>query len=137
MLKILLGEFYSDLRSQKLRVFLTMFAVMWGTITIVLLLAFGEGLKQSLVAGIVNAGDRILMVYGGQTSLNFEGMSKGRPIRLTEDDMLLIKQSLSREVEAVSPSYGDRKSVVSGQGGRHGGTRTRCKRRQRRGARVR
>lgn len=106
MLKILLGEFFSDLRSQKLRVFLTMFAVMWGTITIVLLLAFGEGLKQSLVAGIVNAGDRILMVYGGQTSLNFEGMSKGRPIRLTEDDMLLIKQSLSREVEAVSPSYG-------------------------------
>src|SRR5690625_5459146 len=88
-----------------------MFAVMWGTITIVLLLAFGEGLKQSLVAGIVNAGDRILMVYGGQTSLNFEGMSKGRPIRLTEDDMLLIKQSLSREVEAVSPSYGDRKST--------------------------
>lgn len=106
MWKVLLGEFFSDLRAQKTRAFLTMFAIMWGTITVVLLLAFGEGMKQSLVRGLLNAGDRILMVYGGQTSLVYEGLPKGRPIRLTEEDMRLIEQSLSREVELVSASYG-------------------------------
>lgn len=106
MWKILLGEFFSDLRAQKTRAFLTMFAIMWGTITVVLLLAFGEGMKNSLVQGLVNAGDRILIVYGGQTSQVHEGLAKGRPIRLTEDDMHLLQKSLSREIEMVSASYG-------------------------------
>lgn len=106
MWKVLLGEFFSDLRAQKTRVFLTMFAIMWGTMTVVLLLAFGEGMKNSLVRGLVNAGDRILMVYGGQTSIIYEGLPKGRPIRLSEDDMQLIQQTLSREVELISASYG-------------------------------
>ncbi|MFW5973560.1 MAG: ABC transporter permease [Bacteroidota bacterium] len=106
MWKILLGEFFSDLRAQKTRAFLTMFAVMWGTMTVVLLLAFGEGMKNSLVRGILNAGDGILMVYGGQTSVVHEGLPKGRPIRLVEDDMRLIEQSLPQEVDGVSVSYG-------------------------------
>lgn len=106
MWKILLSEFFSDLRSQKTRAFLTMFAVMWGTITVVLLLAFGEGMKNSLVRGLTNAGDRILMVYGGQTSRTFEGMPQGRYIRLDEDDLRLLQTTLAEDIDAASPSYG-------------------------------
>ena len=52
MWKILLEEFFGDLRTQKTRTFLTMFSITWGTVAIVLLLAFGEGLKQQISTGL-------------------------------------------------------------------------------------
>jgi putative ABC transport system permease protein len=105
MWRILLGEFLGDLKMQKTRVVLTMFAVMWGTIAVVLLLAFGEGLRHSIVKGLLNAGERIFMVYGGTTSKEFEGLPKGRRIRLSEEDLELIARSID-EIDLVSPSYG-------------------------------
>ncbi|NIM50905.1 MAG: FtsX-like permease family protein [Gemmatimonadales bacterium] len=105
MWKILLEEFIGDLKIQKLRAFLTMFAITWGTIAVVLLLAFGEGLKVAIINGLMNAGDRIFMVYGGETSKIFEGLPTGRRIRLTEDDLDLLRRSI-QEIEFGSPSYG-------------------------------
>lgn len=105
MHRILLEEFIGDLRTQKLRVFLTTFAITWGTLAIVLLLSFGEGLKRAVYDGFVNAGDRLLMVYGGETSKVYEGLAKGRRIRLSEEDLDVIQRSIP-EVDLVSPSYG-------------------------------
>jgi putative ABC transport system permease protein len=105
MWRILLGEFLGDLREQKTRVLLTMFAITWGTIAVVLLLAFGEGLRHAIVKGLLNAGERIFMVYGGTTSREFEGLPKGRRIRLSEEDLDLITRSIE-EIDLVSPSYG-------------------------------
>ncbi|NIR43326.1 MAG: ABC transporter permease [Gemmatimonadetes bacterium] len=105
MWRILLGEFIGDLREQKTRVLLTMFAITWGTIAVVLLLAFGEGLRQAIVKGLLNAGERIFMVYGGTTSQEFEGLPRGRRIRLSEEDLDLITRSIE-EIDLVSPSYG-------------------------------
>lgn len=105
MWKILLGEFVGDLKTQKTRVFLTMFAITWGTISVVLLLAFGEGLRRAIVTGLVNAGERIFMVYGGTTSLAYEGLPKGRRVRLDEDDLELVRRSIP-EIDLASPSYG-------------------------------
>lgn len=105
MWKILLQEFLGDLRVQKTRAFLTMFAITWGTIAVVLLLAFGEGLKHTFISGLVNAGDRIFMIYGGETSLTYQGLPKGRPVRLTEEDLTLLQRSIP-EIELASVSYG-------------------------------
>jgi len=105
MWRILLAEFVGDLKGQKTRVLLTMFAITWGTIAVVLLLAFGEGLRHSIVKGLLNAGERIFMVYGGTTSKEFEGLPRGRRIRLIEDDLDLITRSIE-EIDLVSPSYG-------------------------------
>ncbi len=105
MWRILLGEFIGDLKGQKTRVLLTMFAITWGTIAVVLLLAFGEGLRHSIVKGLLNAGERIFMVYGGTTSQEFEGLPRGRRIRLMEEDLELITRSIE-EIDLVSPSYG-------------------------------
>jgi len=105
MWKILIAEFLGDLRTQKTRAFLTIFAMIWGTIAVVLLLSFGEGLRRSISNGVLNAGERIFMVYGGQTSLEFEGLPKGRRIRLTEDDLSLLLAAIP-QVEMGSPSYG-------------------------------
>ncbi|WP_419860509.1 ABC transporter permease [Candidatus Palauibacter sp.] len=105
MWKILLEEFLGDLRAQKTRAFLTIFAVVWGTISIVLLLAFGQGLRNQFSTGLLNAGERIFMVYGGQTSMEHEGLSKGRRIRLREEDLDLLLRAVP-EFEMGSPSYG-------------------------------
>jgi putative ABC transport system permease protein len=105
MWKILFEEFIGDLKAQKTRTFLTMFAITWGTIAVVLLLSFGEGLKVAISSGLLNAGDRLFMVYGGSTSKEFEGLPTGRRIRLREADLFLLKRSIP-EIELSSPSYG-------------------------------
>ena len=82
-----------------------MFAITWGTIAVVLLLSFGEGLRTTISDGLLNAGERIYMVYGGVTSRVFEGLPTGRRIRLTEEDLDLLRRSVP-EIEMGSPSYG-------------------------------
>lgn len=110
MIKILLQEFFEDLRSQKTRAFLTIFAIAWGTLAVVLMLAFGEGLKQGLTSGMLGAGNKVVRVYGGETELPFDGLPRGRPIRLTEDDLDLIRRTVP-QADLVSPSYGRSVSI--------------------------
>lgn len=105
MWKILLQEFWNDLITQKTRAFLTIFAITWGTISVVLLLAFGEGLGATMQSGLLNAGDRIFQVYGGETSMPYEGLDKGRNIRLRKEDLSLVLQSI-QGIDMGSVSYG-------------------------------
>lgn len=105
MWKILIREFISDMKAQKTRAFLTMFAITWGTIAVVLLLAFGTGLGNTMQRGLLNAGDRIFQVYGGETSLSYEGLPKGRRVSLKEDDLDLLLKNIP-ELDAGSVSYG-------------------------------
>ena len=65
---MLLQEFLQDIRKQKTRAFLTTIAITWGTLAVILLMAFGEGLSFRMKEGLLNAGDRILRCYGGQTT---------------------------------------------------------------------
>jgi putative ABC transport system permease protein len=105
MFSILLEEFIGDLKAQRTRAFLTFFAVAWGTLAVVLLLAFGEGLKRTIRDGLLGAGERIFMVYGGETSKPFAGLAQGRRIRLVEEDLDLIQRALP-DVDRGSVSYG-------------------------------
>ena len=105
MIKLLLAEFWADLKVQRTRALLTLFAVFWGTLTIVLLLAFGEGLKRAVVEGVVGAGSRMFMVYGGETTEPYEGLPGGRRIRLVEEDLDLLLESVP-EIDRASVSYG-------------------------------
>ncbi len=100
----LLREFLYDLKIHRVRALLTLIAIAWGTISVVLLLSFGEGLGDRLLNGEMNAGDRIMIVFGGQTGLSFEGLSKGRRVRLREDDIELIRESIPG-IQMASPQY--------------------------------
>ncbi|MGE5314821.1 MAG: ABC transporter permease [Acidobacteriota bacterium] len=105
----LLKEFLFDLRSHRTRALLTLGAIMWGTISVILLLSFGEGLGTQMLKGLMNAGNRILMVYGGETGKTYEGLPKGRQIDLTEEDAELLRRAIPA-VDMVSPQY--RKNVA-------------------------
>src|SRR3990170_8423888 len=80
----LLKEFVLDLRAHRLRALLTLVAITWGTVAVVLLLSFGDGLSTQMMNGLLNAGNRIMIVYGGETGLAYEGLPKGRRIRLID-----------------------------------------------------
>lgn len=105
MWRNLFSEFFMDLRRQKLRSTLTLVAIAWGTLSVVLLLAFGKGLGNAMMKGMLGAGQQIVIVYSGQTSLNYEGLGLGRSIRFVEEDAALLKNSIPG-ISHVSPQYG-------------------------------
>jgi putative ABC transport system permease protein len=105
MIRRLLAEFWADLLAQRTRALLTLFAVFWGALTIVLLLAFGEGLKRAVVEATLGAGSRMFMVYGGETTEPFGGLPGGRNITLVERDLGLLMESIP-QIDRGSVSYG-------------------------------
>jgi putative ABC transport system permease protein len=102
---ILINDFLHDLKTQKTRVFLTTFAITWGTISIVLMLAFGRGLKNRIMSSMQNAGNYIIRVYAGETSIKYQGLPIGRDIDLHKEDVNLIRQSIP-QCQEVSPTHG-------------------------------
>src|SRR2546426_9003835 len=102
MFYILLQDFLGDLKTQRTRAFLTFFAVAWGTLAVVLLLAFGEGLKRTVRDGLLGAGERMFMVYGGESSKGFAGLGQGRRIPPVEEGLHLLPDA----TPAVHPGSG-------------------------------
>jgi putative ABC transport system permease protein len=97
-------EFFEDLRAQKLRTSLTVLGIAWGTVAVVVLLAFGVGLERQTTKRFHGLGDRIVILFGGRTTKPFAGFGTGRPIRLTVDDVPIIAREVS-EIEHISPEF--------------------------------
>jgi putative ABC transport system permease protein len=110
---MLLREFFEDIKLQKTRAFLTMVAISWGVLAVTLLMAFGEGLSFRMREGLLNAGDRIIRVYGGQTTKKWEGLPVGRKIWLRTEDCEVIRKNISQVAFAV-PGLGRRARLKVG-----------------------
>jgi putative ABC transport system permease protein len=93
-----------DVRSEKLRTFLTVFGIVWGTVAISLMLAFGTGLHKRMIKNTAGLGDRIVIGWPGLTSLPFEGLGKGRRIRVSEEDLQAVGKEV-RGLNAMSSEY--------------------------------
>ncbi|CAG1769696.1 partial Macrolide export ATP-binding/permease protein MacB, partial [uncultured bacterium] len=85
-----LREFIRDLRAQKLRTALTVFGIIWGTVAIVVLLAFGMGFKKQLSINMHGIGESVAIIWPGRTTKPFQGFGVDRPIPLREEDVRLI-----------------------------------------------
>lgn len=86
--------FARDFRKQRKRIFLTLVALSWGTISIMLLLAFGEGLHQQMALNNKGMGQNIAVMWGGQTSKPFRGMGIGRPIWFVKEDPAFLMERI-------------------------------------------
>ena len=95
-----------DVKSEKLRTFLTVFGIVWGTVAISLMLAFGTGLHKQMVKTTAGLGDRIVIGWPALTSIPFEGLGKGRRIRIAEDDVAAVSKEV-RGLKAISTEYMD------------------------------
>jgi putative ABC transport system permease protein len=102
-----LRQFFDDLRAQKLRTALTIMGITWGTVAIVVLLAFGAGLERQMKKNARGIGDGIVIIFPGRTTKAFEGFGEGRAIRLREEDVALLEREVA-EIGEISPEYNTR-----------------------------
>ncbi len=99
-------QMWRDVRSQKLRTFLTVFGIIWGTVSVTLLLAFGKGMQRQMIVNAAGIGDGICIAWPGLTSIPFEGLGKGRKIRVNEDDVDAVRRQ-APGLRAISSEYSD------------------------------
>ena len=102
-----------SLNRNRVRSGLTMLGIMWGLVTVVLLLSYGKSLGDTVLMGFLGIGNNIVMIWGGQTSMQSGGERAGHKIKLVDGDMEAIRDSLpflkavSRETDsAFSVKYG-------------------------------
>lgn len=86
--------FTSSAQLQKKRAFLTIAAIAWGTVAILMLLAFGEGLKRQMDKNRRSTGSNLAVMWPGETTKAWEGMPPGRPIRPRIDDVEMLRAQM-------------------------------------------
>jgi putative ABC transport system permease protein len=91
-----------NLRANKLRSFLTMFGILWGVISVVVLSATGEGFQRGNQHVLEELGRNVGIIWGGRTSVQAGGERSGRQILLTLDDARAIARE-SKMIAVVSP----------------------------------
>src|SRR6266496_912048 len=139
--KDVLKQLIRDVKSEKLRTFLTVFGIVWGTVAISLMLAFGTGLHKNLIKATAGLGDRIVIAWPGLTSIPYEGLGKGRRIRITDDDLSAVRgnvvglkaisaeystnmrveygsKTMSVDTSGVATEFGDMRNLIPQMGGR-------------------
>lgn len=104
-------EMWADVRAQKMRTALTLLGITWGTVAVVVLLAFGTGLETHVTKRFHGLGDRIVILFGGETTKPFAGFGDGREIRLREEDANLLAEQIP-EIVLISPEYSWRSTPV-------------------------
>src|SRR5262249_61253066 len=86
--------FFRSARLQKKRATLTIASLAWGTVTILLLLAFGEGLKRQISKNEQAMGSNLAIMWPGETSKPYKGLAEARPIRPRLDDVEYVRPPL-------------------------------------------
>jgi putative ABC transport system permease protein len=105
--------FRADLAHQRKRIALTVLAIGWGTLSIVLLLSFGEGLKRSFAKGSRGMGEGIAVVWPGTTTRAYLGLPSGRAIAIREEDADLLRARVTG-IAALSVEFARRVPVTVG-----------------------
>jgi len=96
--------FWRELKAQRKRMFLTILAIVWGTMSITMLLAFGEGLRTQLSRNQRGLGEGIMIIWGGQTSIPYKGLPRGRPIRFQREIVDFLRQRIP-EIRQIGGEY--------------------------------
>ncbi len=101
LLKELISQGYQALLRNRMRSVLTMLGIVWGLASVVILLAYGEGLGNSIFAAFMNMGNNIIVLWPGQTSLQAGGQRAGRKVKYEYEDVTAIREEVPI-VRAVS-----------------------------------
>lgn len=97
-------EIFRYLRQYKARTAMTMFGLIWGTMSIILLLSFGVGVQKQMSKNMHGIGEGLAIVWPGQTSIPYEGYGRDRAIRLNEDDIEYIRGEV-KLIKRISPEF--------------------------------
>lgn len=104
LLRDTLHDVLSYMRQYKSRTFMTMFGIIWGTMTVILLLSFGVGVRKMLSKSMHGIGEGIAICWPGATSIPFEGYGRDRRIRVTDDDVEYLRTEVP-DIARISPEF--------------------------------
>ena len=82
------------LMRNRLRSTLTMLGIVWGIASVVILLAYGQGLGSSIMTAFMGIGNNVVMMWPGQTSMQAGGQRAGRRIRYEYADIEAIREEV-------------------------------------------
>jgi len=115
-----LTESVESLKRNRLRSGLTMLGIVWGIVTVVLLLSYGKAVSNAVMEGFLGFGNDVIMVWGGQTSMQAGGQRSGQKVHFKDGDMEAVRDSLpflsavSRETDdTFSVKYGPKVVAIS------------------------
>ncbi len=98
----ILRQTFATFRAHKMRTFLTMFGIVWGISSVIILVGLGKGFSIDQRKRMESLGKDLVIIWGGRTSAQAGGLAAGREIPLNLKDALLIKEQCYL-VKAVSP----------------------------------
>lgn len=113
-LELVFKLFRDDAARQRKRIALTVLAIAWGTLSIVLLLSFGEGLKRAFSRGKQGMGQNIGVLFPGATTRAYLGLPSGRTLAFRDEDAELLRERIPA-LTAVSREYARRIGVTREQ----------------------
>lgn len=114
-----LWQILKELFTERTRILLTIFAVAWGTASIATMLAVGEGLRLTFGRAMLNSGNGILIIQGGETSKAYHGHKANEKINLVSTDLNLLKNAIP-ELKTISTEYSSWHSMQYDKQFRHG-----------------
>jgi putative ABC transport system permease protein len=137
-----LRQMLQDVRHQKMRTLLTLFGITWGTVSVSLLVSFGEALQKRIQKNQKGLGENIVIAWPARTSMPFEGLGKGRRIRVTEEDIAVLRREIPEarfsgeysrdgsafrkerariapDMSATSPVFAVMRNIIPQEGGRY------------------
>jgi putative ABC transport system permease protein len=137
-----LRQMLQDVRHQKMRTLLTLFGITWGTVSVALLVSFGEALEKRIKKNQHGLGENIVIAWPARTSIPFEGLGKGRRVRVSEEDMEALRREipeatfsgeyerekssfrrerarLTPQMSANSPMFAVMRNIIPAAGGRY------------------
>jgi putative ABC transport system permease protein len=98
----ILRETFAMFRAHKMRMFLTMFGIVWGIASVIILVGLGKGFSVDQKKHMETLGKDLVIMWGGRTSAQAGGLVAGREIHLVIDDARLIRKECYL-VKSVSP----------------------------------
>ncbi len=115
MLSQIILEAWIALKRNRTRSFLTMLGIVWGIVTVTLLIAYGNSFRQILVNGFDAFGKSVVIAWPQQTSEQPGGQRAGKKVVLEKADLDMIKASAPlvkyaclETVKRPGISYGER-----------------------------
>src|SRR5215472_7541672 len=135
----ILRQAVETFRAHKMRTFLTMFGLVWGIASVILLVGLGRGFVVDQKKHMETLGKDLVIMWGGRTSTQVGGRAAGREIHLNVEDAELIRgecylvrnvspelrrtipevsqfNSANRGVVGMWPSYQDFRSLKISEG---------------------
>lgn len=108
---VLCKQIFSEMLTRKLRLFLALFCIGWGTLTVVLLMALGNGFEEASRKNIMSVVDGAFFILPSTTEKPYQGLPKGRNIYIKSDAIIDLQKNIPG-VRAATPFLIEHDSVA-------------------------